>query len=123
MEQSDTIHIDVRSAIEQKIPRYAKHIPQFVYRKIAKIIRQDTLNRILDENSGKTGVDFAEGALRSLQIGLDVEGEEHIPNEGRFIFVSNHPLGGLDGIALIALLGRRYGGNVKCIVNDIFMAV
>ncbi len=123
MEQSDTIHIDVRSAIEQKIPRYAKHIPQFVYRKIAKIIRQDTLNRILDENSGKTGVDFAEGALRSLQIGLDVEGEEHIPNEGRFIFVSNHPLGGLDGIALIALLGRRYGGNVKCIVNDILMAV
>ena len=49
--------------------------------------------------------------------------EENIPNEGRFIFASNHPLGGLDGMALISLIGHRYNGDIKFIVNDLLMAV
>lgn len=123
MEQKDVGWIDVEAVIRKKMPRYAKYIPGFLFRKIAGIIRQDELNRILDENEGKCGAAFAEGALRSLDIGLEIVGEENIPADGRFIFASNHPLGGLDGIALIAMLGRRYGGNVRCLVNDVLMAV
>lgn len=123
MAQDDVIHIDVREAIKAKMPRYSKLIPGFLYRGIAKLIRQDELNRILDENRGKKGSAFAEGALKTMGIGLEVTGEEHIPQSGRFIFVSNHPLGGLDGIALISLLGKRYEDNVRCLVNDVLMAV
>lgn len=51
-------------------------------------------------------------------------GEENIPASGRFVFVSNHPLGGLDGIGLIAFLGKRYGDDhLRFLVNDVLMAV
>lgn len=121
--KEEVIHIDVREAIGQKMPRYSKFIPGFLYRRIARLIRQDDLNRILDENRGKTGHDFAEGALRTLGIRLKVVGMENLPASGRYVFVSNHPLGGLDGIALISLLGKHYEGKVQCLVNDVLMAV
>lgn len=106
-----------------KVPNYGKFIPGFVYRWLAHIIRQDVFNRILSENHGKYGHDFATGALSTLGMRLEVRGLENILSEGRFVFASNHPLGGLDGIALISVLGNRFAGNVKCIVNDLLMAV
>ena len=51
-------------------------------------------------------------------------GEEHLPSpEGRYLFVSNHPLGGLDGICLTALLGKRYGEQIRCLVNDLLLFI
>lgn len=121
--EAEAMHIDIREAIMQKMPRYGRRIPGFVYSRLAKIIRQRELNRILDENAGKTGVEFAKGVLNSLDIKLNVSGMENIPDGGRYIFAGNHPLGGLDGIALIALLGEKYDGQVKFVVNDVLMAV
>ena len=117
------MHIDIREAIMQKMPRYGRRIPGFVYSRLAKIIRQRELNCILNENAEKTGVEFAKGVLHSLDIKLNVSGMENIPEGGRYIFASNHPLGGLDGISLIALLGEKYNGHVKFVVNDVLMAV
>lgn len=116
------LHIDIREAFKQKLPKYSRYIPGFVYRYLERLIRQDELNRILLENKDKTGVDFASGALKSMNIGLTVNGIENLPESGRFVFASNHPLGGLDGIALISMLGKRYG-KINCIVNDILLAV
>ena len=117
------LHIDVREAVEAKAPRYAKRIPGFVYRWLERIVRQKELNKVLKENSGRTGVDFAEGVLNSFNIKLEVEGLDNLTDGQRYIFASNHPLGGLDGMALITILGRKYNGNVKCIVNDILMLI
>ena len=117
------LHIDVREAVEAKIPSYAKHIPGFVYRWLERVVRQKELNRVLKENADRRGVDFAEGVLGSFGIKLEVEGLDNISDDGRYIFASNHPLGGLDGMALITILGRKYDGNVKCIVNDILMLI
>lgn len=117
------LHIDVREAVESKIPSYAKHIPGFVYRWLERVVRQKELNRVLKENADRRGVDFAEGVLGSFGIKLEVEGLDNISDGGRYIFASNHPLGGLDGMALITILGRKYDGNVKCIVNDILMLI
>lgn len=117
------LHIDVREAVEAKIPSYAKHIPGFVYRWLERVVRQKELNRVLKENADRRGVDFAEGVLGSFGIKLEVEGLDNISDGGRYIFASNHPLGGLDGMALITILGRKYDGNVKCIVNDILMLI
>ena len=117
------LHIDVREAVEAKIPSYAKHIPGFVYRWLERVVRQKELNRVLKENADRRGVDFAEGVLGSFGIKLEVEGLDNISDGGRYIFASNHPLGGLDGMALITILGRKYDGNVKCIVNDLLMLI
>ncbi len=119
----EPLHIDIKEAIESKLPRISKLLPRFVFGRLAKLIRQDELNRILLENKDFRDTDFATGTLRSMGIHIVVEGLENVPTEGRFIFASNHPLGGLDGIALISIIGQRYGGNVRCIVNDLLMAV
>lgn len=105
--EDKVVKIDIREAISGKLPKASRWIPGFVYRWLARLIRQDELNRVLCENRGKTGSAFAEGALQTLGVSVSVMGEENIPASGRFVFVSNHPLGGLDGIGLIAFLGKR----------------
>ena len=123
-EVEQPLHIDIREAVEKKAPRYAKLIPGFIYRLLERTVRQDELNRILKENADKKGVDFAAGVLKSLDVKVEAKGLDSIPTGGRYIFVSNHPLGGLDGMALISLLGSRFGkDNIKCIVNDILMLI
>ena len=120
---SEPMVIDVDALVKQRMPRHYRYIPRFVTRRLAKIIRERELNELLHLMAGKEPEDAAAAVLKRLQIGVNVLGEEHIPSEGRFIFVSNHPLGGLDGLALIAWLGKRYHGNIRFIVNDLLMAV
>lgn len=105
------------------MPRASRFIPEFVFRKLARIIRQDELNRISGENVGKEGLDFARGVMESLDIKLSCKGVENLPSEGRYVFASNHPLGGLDGMALLSFLCDRYDNHVKCLVNDVLMAI
>ena len=123
IEMEKPIKIDIRKVIMNKAPKYGRFIPGFVYRKLARIIRQNELNKIMSDNAGKHGCDFAEGTLQTLGVKVTVHGMENIPTSGRFVFASNHPLGGLDGIALLATLGKRFDGNVKCIANDLLMAI
>lgn len=69
------------------------------------------------------GSEFSQRILEHLEITVAVEGLEQLP-EGSYVFASNHPLGGLDGIALVAVLGRRYGDdNLRVMVNDLLMNV
>lgn len=121
---TEVVKIDIRQAISSKMPKASRWIPGFVYRWLARLIRQDELNRVLVDNRGLTGSAFAAGALRTLGVTVKVAGEDNIPDGGRHIFVSNHPLGGLDGIGLIAFLGKRYGDDqLRFLVNDVLMAV
>ena len=115
--------VDVGKVIRTKIPGKAKYLPGFVVRLVEKIICQRRLNEILEAIYPEEGVKAANIAMREMRINVVVEGEENIPADGRFIFVSNHPLGGLDGLALISYLGGRYDGNIRFIVNDLLMAV
>jgi len=80
---------------------------------------------MLEVNAGKTGADFCRGVLSHLNISYDVVGEDKLPSSHsrRFVVMSNHPLGGLDGIAMIDYFSRRYGDGVKFVVNDLLMAV
>ena len=53
-----------------------------------------------------------------------MEGIENLPpkDDGRlYTFVSNHPLGGQDGVALGAIIGRHYDGRFRYLVNDLLM--
>lgn len=120
---ANTLKIDVDSVIRQRLPRHYRYIPRWIIRWVERIIKQDGLNKILSDIGDKKGVDAADVALADLDIKLCPHGEENIPSTGRFIFASNHPLGGLDGMALISLIGHRYDGEIKFLVNDLLMAV
>ena len=109
--------------LRTRAPRHYKYIPRWAVRKLERTIHQDELNQILVNMGTKTGVDAADSALHDLQVQTTLIGTENIPTEGRFIFVSNHPLGGLDGMALMSAIGHRYNGNIRFIVNDLLMAV
>lgn len=125
MTDNDAIRIDLDEVLRQRLPRLSRFIPRFAVEWMKRTIYQDELNRILDENAGLEGADFARGALKSLGITVEPQFEERLPSpeNRRVLYVSNHPLGGLDGMALIDYVQRRHGGNVYFVVNDLLSAV
>ncbi|MBQ3363206.1 MAG: 1-acyl-sn-glycerol-3-phosphate acyltransferase [Muribaculaceae bacterium] len=114
--------IDVDQVLRARLPRHYRYIPRFVVRWLERTICQDKLNAILVKMAGKDGVDASIAALDEMNITIETEGMDRLP-DGRYMFVSNHPLGGLDGLALISLLGQRYDHKIKFLVNDLLMAV
>lgn len=116
------VKIDVDSVLRERLPKHYKYIPRFVVRWLERTICQDQLNNILEKMAGKDSVDAATAALEEMDITVNATGLDSLP-AGRYMFVSNHPLGGLDGLALISLLGNRYERKIKFLVNDLLMAV
>lgn len=122
-EKDDVIEIDVDAVVRERLPRHYRFIPRALTRWLERIICQRELNEMLRVNRGKRGAEFCRGVIEHLDIDYRVDGEENLPADGRVIFVSNHPLGGLDGMILIDMLTRRYGPGVRFVVNDLLMAV
>lgn len=99
----------------------AKMIPGFVYRFLKRLIHEEGINEFIERYGDRKGLAFADGMVEYLQVTYDVIGEEHLPEaDGRYIFVSNHPLGGPDGVILISFLGKHYP-RLKFPVNDILL--
>ncbi len=123
---SEEIHntIDVYNIMESKMGNKAKHVPAFVINWLKRIVHQDEVNKYLWESRHLTGVDWLEECVRYLDMTLNIEGLENLPdkNDGRlYTFVSNHPLGGADGVALGSVIGRHYDGKFRYLVNDLLM--
>lgn len=119
------LQINLRKIIRGRLSKKANRlIPDFAIRLLEKIVCQNELNGILARTFPHEGVKFAAAVLDDLNIEVSVVGLENIPKDGRFIFASNHPLGGLDGIALIKVLGGLYGDDgFKFLVNDMLMNI
>ena len=114
--------IDIDKVLREKAPQKAKYIPRFVVSYLKRIVHQDELNGFLLGAKDKVGVDFLKASLDFLDAKLVVRGEENLPADGRLCtFVSNHPLGGQDGLALGYVLGTHYDGKIKYLVNDLLM--
>lgn len=113
--------IDIDHVLRTKAPDKYKYIPKFVISYLKRIIHQDEINPFLAESKDKIGVDFLEATMKFLDINIQVKGEDNLPEGGLYTFVSNHPLGGQDGVALGYVLGKHYGGKVKYLVNDLLM--
>lgn len=120
---NDIMEIDVDDVIRRRMPRYSRLIPRALTRIIEKIICQDQLNGMLRVNRGRRDAGFCRGVIDHLGITYDVANPGLLPDDGRAVFVSNHPLGGLDGMILIDMLTRRYGPGLKFVVNDLLMAI
>ncbi|HCO66266.1 MAG TPA: glycerol acyltransferase [Dysgonomonas sp.] len=111
--------LDLDKVFREKAPKLYKKTPRFAINYIKRKIHLDELNEILTIYADKYGVDFMEAVVGYFGLNLDVEGLEGIPKDGRYVFVSNHPLGGLDGICLSAVIGRHFDNKIKYLVNDV----
>lgn len=122
MGKNDLFLIDVEGILRNKMSKYYKYVPNSFIRYLKRIVHQEELNDfLLNGGKGKEGVDFLEACLEFLDTSLDVKGMENLPSDGLYTFVSNHPLGGQDGVALGYILGKQYDGKVKYLVNDLLM--
>lgn len=114
--------IDVERVIESKSPKLRKALPGFIIRYLRHIVHEDELNGFLKQYGHLEGLPFVDGILEFMNTKVEVVGLENIPKEKRVIIASNHPLGGLDGIALMGTVGKRRK-DVVFPVNDILMNV
>ena len=122
MADNSVFLIDIDKVLKEKAPDKAKYIPRFVVSYLKHIVHQDELNEMLTELGDLQGVDFAKRTLELLDNKIVVHGAENLPSDDRFYtFVSNHPLGGADGLALGAVIGEHYQGKIKFLVNDLLM--
>ena len=113
--------IDVKQVLANKAPKTAGKIPGFVINYLIRTIHQDELNDILFRYRDKQGTDFMESLLDYFDLKLETVHPENIPDDRRCIFASNHPLGGLDGIATGYIIGKHYDGRVRFFSNDLMM--
>lgn len=118
------MEIDLHRILRERMPRKAgRFLPGFLISALERIIHQKELNDMLRVGFPARGSEFSSRVLRHLGISVEVVGLDRLP-EGRFMFAGNHPLGGLDGIALISVLGKKYGDDgVRFLVNDMLMNV
>ena len=116
--------IDLDNILRSKMGSKAKWVPRPLVWWLKRIIHQDEVNKYLWESRHLTGTEWLEECVRYLDATLDIVGEENLPakDDGRlYTFVSNHPLGGEDGVALGAIIGRHYDGRFRYLVNDLLM--
>ncbi len=117
-EKNENQKIDVKNVIHSKNPALSKAIPGFVINYIKKIVHQDELNVFLGKWGHLKDTELIAAGLMHFEIKYRVFGSENIPESGRYIFVSNHPLGGLDGLVFINELSKHFK-EIKFPVNDI----
>lgn len=124
MDDKTIFTVDVEQILREKAGAKARRVPRFVLSWLKKIVHQDEVNQFLEQSSHLSGVEWLEACVEYLDMKLDVSGRENLPasDDGRhYTFVSNHPLGGIDGVALGAILGRHYDGHIRYLVNDLLM--
>lgn len=119
----DILKIDIKEIIKEKNPKLFKIIPSFIINRIKKIIHQDLLNDIITNSYNLPPEQFAKYCLDYFGINVIIKGEENLPkNNKKLVFVANHPLGGLDGIAFVETVSKIYG-EVRFPVNDLLLNV
>lgn len=119
------LQIDLREILRRRIPHgRGRLVPGFVYGALERLVHQKDLNDILRMAYPRRGAAFSRAVLEHLKLDVAVSGLDALDPGGRYVFASNHPLGGLDGITLIALLGDYFGDDhLKFLVNDMLMNV
>jgi 1-acyl-sn-glycerol-3-phosphate acyltransferase len=117
---SQTKLVDIEKVFSEKNPRLLKWIPRFVLGYVKRLIHQETINRIVRDHGHEKGIAFARAGLKECMAEVTQQGLEQIPEGKRYLFASNHPLGGLDGVALISVVGEKFP-DLKFPVNDILL--
>ena len=114
--------IDIRKVIGEKNPKLLKQLPGFVLNYLEKVIHQNEVNDFMLANKDADGFDFSENVLKYFSIEVDAIGVDHVPKSGGVILACNHPIGGMDAMALIQAI-KAHRTDIKFVVNDILLAL
>ncbi|GET20927.1 1-acyl-sn-glycerol-3-phosphate acyltransferase [Prolixibacter denitrificans] len=121
MEQREPVQklkpIVLKELIADKSPKLASRIPGFVYRYLNYKLHIKEVNQIIRDYGHLTGVEFCDAVISDFKIKFDFHGLNNLPGEGRYIFASNHPLGGFDGLLLLSQVTHQMGPS-KFLVRD-----
>lgn len=121
LKNSEKKFVDVDEVFRKKGGKLYPIIPKFIIRYLKRITHEDELNEALLQYKDDMGLDFLEKIFKEkFTAEIEVVNSENIPEQGRYIMVSNHPLGGLDGMALMHVVGKKRK-DFKFIVNDILL--
>ena len=122
MSENKALQIDIEKIIGEKLPKLASKLPRFVFKYLKKTLHQDDINDLLGRTEGISGLPFVTETMKEFKTSVKAVGLEHIEKEGRYIVAANHPIGGLDGIALIDTVGK-IRPDVITPVNDFLLFV
>lgn len=114
--------INVEAQIKNSNSALLKKLPRFIIKALTKITCQDEINRILTKFEGAVGVDFLLKVLDELNIRVEIDGLENLPEDGKCFFVANHPFGIADGLVLTHSIATKYG-DFKAIGNEVFVLI
>ena len=112
--------IDIPKLIKEKSPKLSKYLPHFIVRILERIVRVDGFNHYIYEWRDEFGVNWAKRAIKDFNVEITVTGLENVPKSGNQMVVANHPLGGFDGIAMVATVAPLRP-DIKAPVNDILL--
>ena len=115
------LQFDIPAILRQKAPN--KHVPAFLVRYLERITHVKQMNAFLRKYPDLRGYEFIERVIsEELGCSASIDGTEHIPTDDKpVIFISNHPLGGLDGMIIAQLIHRTRKRSLKVIVNELLM--
>lgn len=116
MNQVQQINID--NVLKEKSPRLHKILPRFIINWLKKTLHEKDINQILRELEDKHEIEFINNGLKKLGVKSEGVGTNNIPNKDGVILVANHPLGGLDGIAMIQQISN-VRNDINFLVNDV----
>lgn len=114
--------IDIKALFAEKNPGLARLVPGFVYRYINHIMHIHEVNEIIARYGALRGIEFVHHVIKHFNVTQQVLGLKNIPSAGRFIFVSNHPLGGFDSLLLMSNVHEKKG-ELRFLVNDVLMKI
>ncbi len=116
----NTPFIDVRKVIEDKNKTLSTALPNFVVNYLKRIVHEDEINRFIEENGHLKNHDFVNACFTEMGAKVAFTGLENIPTTGGCIVAANHPLGGLDALGLMKIIGTRRP-DIRFFVNDILL--
>lgn len=91
---------------------------------LRRLLREQRFADFTSRHPGLTGMDFVEQVLESFHFSYAVteRERENIPVSGRLVIVANHPIGTLDGLALLKLV-HDVRPDVRIVANDVLASV
>lgn len=116
--------IDIEKILTSKLGGKARLVPRCLINWLRKIAHEDQVNQFLYDHRDEVGTQWLTSTVEYLKMHITIVGEENLPSkdDGKlYTFVSNHPLGGQDGVALGSIIGRHYDGRFRYLVNDLLM--
>lgn len=119
--------VDIKYEIIKKFPNL-QNKPPIIKRPLLKIVRklvhEEKINEFLCSNNHLQGFEFTEAVLEYFKFDFSYSSNdiENIPSTGRVVIIANHPLGGLDALCLLKLVGK-IRKDVKIIANDFLAGV